>query len=184
VENPSFEKGGGSLDGWIADRNPTELSLKVIPIGAHDKLSRADIQHSVQMAVPLDTSPYWISQRMIVCPSTTYILDFSFWWNSLSKDVTMVVDNCFLLLGWGNWPGDLSSVLSTAFGTVTGGKQAPENWVHVAWNASSPLILPATAANQTSAYLQVGMSCNAAAHKAPSGPYMRVDSIQIYPKPS
>jgi hypothetical protein len=182
VQNPSFEEGGGSFDDWIVHQDPLDLSVAVVLGGALDNIAfPTSILHAAHFSIGLLTTngAGWISQRMVVCPNTVYIPDFNFLWGAaLPSDVAA---QCSLQLGWGNYPGDLSNVTSVAFGTLTGGVPLLA-FSHLSHD--TPVIsLHATAANQTSAYLQIGMSCIPSLALAVALPFMAVDSIQLYPSP-
>ena len=184
MQNPSFEAGGGSFDDWIVHQDPLDLSVAVVLGGALDNIAfPTSILHAAQFGIGLLTTngAGWISQRMVVCPNTVYIPDFNFLWSAASPFANNVAAGCSLQLGWGNYPGDLSNVISVGFGALTGGLPLLA-FMH--FSHDTPVIsLHATAANQTSAYLQIGMSCIPSLALAVALPFMAVDSIQLYPSP-
>jgi hypothetical protein len=188
VQNPSFEENMGSLDGWIVDQNTIDFTITISNNGAPDGLQSYGSMtgHSAQMSgANAGTNPAaWMSQRMAVCPNTQYISDFNFLWTAITAGQGSVAANCDLQLGWGNYPGDTSNTVTQPWGALAGGgTTAPTSWVHVAWNGTSPITLPATGQNQTSAYLLVGMLCNPGANAIGNNAVMFIDTIQLYPPP-
>jgi hypothetical protein len=186
VRNPSFEDGGGSFQDWIIEPVGTGFAVEVNAPGADDNMNpTGGTAHSATFSVSSATTVGrgWIAQRMIVCPNTTYVPDFYFQWSSTQTTPFMVEvsGSCSLQFSWGNYPGDFTSgtPMGATFASVSGSSAYTGNFNHITYG--SPVItMSSTAANQTSAYLQVAVDCTSLTDLVNAAPAAFIDTMQIY----